>query len=131
MAPDGKTLVVQTAAPRRWWKRLKPAAREKRHLPTHAEEVLWERLRNRRLNGAKFRRQDVIESYIVDFFCPEAGLVVEVDGPIHEKTQDEDASRQRHLEGLAIRVIRFSNDAVLTDLDRVLDEIRHALAHSE
>ena len=128
MAPNDKTPVVPTSAPGGWWQRLVPAAREKRRQPTHAEKVLWERLRNRQLDGAKFRRQDVIGGYIVDFYCPKAGLVVEVDGPIHDRTQDEDASRQRCLEGFGLRVIRFSNDAVLTDLDRVLEAISSALA---
>jgi len=95
--------------------------------PTGAERALWEHLRNRQMCGAKFRRQAVIENYIVDFFCPEAGLIIEVDGPIHDRMQDEDASRQRCLEDLGLRVIRFSNDVVLTDLDRVLDAIRQAL----
>ena len=131
MAPDEKTPVVPTSAPGGWWQRLVPAAREKRRQPTQAEKVLWERLRNRQLNGAKFRRQDVIGGYIVDFYCPEAGLVVEVDGPIHEETRREDAGRQRYLEGLCVRVIRFTNDAVLTELDRVLDMIGRALPRPE
>jgi very-short-patch-repair endonuclease len=105
------------------WQKLKPLAREMRHSPTLAENKLWERLRNRRLNGLKFRRQHAIDRFIVDFYCAEARLVIEVDGEIHQYTQAEDALRTEFLESLGLRVIRFENGDVLTQIDGVVEAI--------
>ena len=105
------------------WEKLKPLARQMRCEPTQAEELLWQRLRNRQLANAKFRRQHVIERFIVDFYAAEAHLVVEIDGPIHEYTQEEDALRQEYLESLNLLVIRFTNDQVLYDIEAVLKSI--------
>ncbi|MEO8611553.1 MAG: endonuclease domain-containing protein [Chloroflexota bacterium] len=105
------------------WEKLKPLARQMRHAPTPAEKHLWGRLRNRQLGGAKFRRQHVIDRFIVDFYCQEYRLVIEVDGSIHEYTQAEDAVRQEFLESLGLRVIRFSNADVLTRIDGVVEVI--------
>ncbi|MBN1921427.1 MAG: DUF559 domain-containing protein, partial [Anaerolineae bacterium] len=113
---------ARRAAPELWAK-LKPLARQMRHEPTPAEDLLWQRLRNRQLANTKFRRQHVIERFIVDFYAAEARLVIEVDGPIHDYTQGQDAIRQEYLESLSLRVIRFSNDQVLHHLDDVLDHI--------
>ena len=89
------------------WERLKPLAREKRHTPTEAEDRLWQMLRRHQLAGLKFRRQHPIERFIVDFHCTEARLVIEVDGPIHHYSREEDAIRQELLEALGLRVVRF------------------------
>jgi very-short-patch-repair endonuclease len=105
------------------WQKLKPLAREMRHSPTLAENKLWERLRNRRLNGLKFRRQHAIDRFIVDFYCAEARLVIEVDREIHQYTQAEDALRTEFLESLGLRVIRFENGDVLTQIDGVVEAI--------
>ena len=91
-----------------------------RREPTRAEDRLWQRLRNRQASGLKFRRQHAIGRFIVDFYCAEARLVVEVDGAVHEDTADEDAARQEFLESRGLRVLRFSNDEVSKSLDRVL-----------
>ncbi|MBP8972952.1 MAG: endonuclease domain-containing protein [Anaerolineae bacterium] len=105
------------------WEKLKPLARQKRHIPTPAEEMLWKRVRSRQVKGLKFRRQHAIERFIVDFYCAEARLVIEVDGPIHDYTPDEDAVRQQYLESLELRVIRFTNDDVLNNTETVLREL--------
>ena len=106
------------------WEKLKPLARQMRHEPTPAEQRLWGYLRGRRLAGKKFRRQHAIDRFIVDFFCAETRLVIEVDGPIHDYTQEEDAIRQAYLEEVqGLRVIRFRNEAVLEEPERVLAEI--------
>jgi very-short-patch-repair endonuclease len=110
-------------SPPHLWARLKPLARQKRRRPTPAEDILWQRLRNRQIADAKFRRQHTIERFIVDFYCAEAQLVVEVDGPIHDYTPEEDAIRQEFLESLGLRVIRFTNDDVLHHLDAVTEAI--------
>jgi very-short-patch-repair endonuclease len=84
-------------------------------------------LRQRALSDFKFRRQHAIERFIVDFYCASARLVVEVDGPIHDYTPEEDALRQEYLEGLGLRVIRFTNDTVLYQIDVVLQQIEATL----
>jgi very-short-patch-repair endonuclease len=109
------------------WKKLKPLVRQKRRAPTPAEKVLWQRLRDHRLAGSQFRRQHAIGRFIVDFYCAQARLVIEVDGPIHNGTPEEDAARQDYLERLELRVIRFTNDDVLDRTEDVLKRIGEAL----
>ncbi|GAB3833775.1 UvrD-helicase domain-containing protein [Hymenobacter jeollabukensis] len=110
------------------WDKTSELSRDMRQQPTPAEETLWEELRDRKL-GAKFRRQHVIGSFIVDFVCIPALLVVEVDGDVHSDPQQAayDAGRTHELEGLGYRVIRFTNNQVLHDMRRVLTSIRHTL----
>jgi very-short-patch-repair endonuclease len=74
------------------------AAREFRRGPTRAETILWQALRGGKLGGLHFRRQQVIDGYIVDFYCHAARLVVEVDGSVHEYQRGEDAEREQALE---------------------------------
>lgn len=107
----------------REWSRLKLRARLFRKESTHAERVLWGHLRARRLKGYKFRRQQAIDRFIADFYCFQAKLIVEIDGPIHNKQKDRDAARQERLELLGYTVIRFSNQQVLENLDLVLSKI--------
>ncbi len=109
------------------WAKLKPAAWGNRKEPTPAEQHLWERLRGKRIDGFKFRRQHAIDRFIVDFYCREAKLIIEVDGPIHAYTAEQDSIRTEILEGLGFRMIRFSNDEVLTTTDRVIAEIQKYL----
>ncbi|MCL4250296.1 MAG: DUF559 domain-containing protein [Anaerolineae bacterium] len=105
-------------------------SRNLRQRQTSAEEVMWEALRDRRLNNLKFRRQHPIAetSYVVDFLCYEARLVVELDGDIHLGQQEADTERQSAIEGLGYRVIRFANEEVQNDLQWVLARIAHAAA---
>jgi very-short-patch-repair endonuclease len=112
------------------WEKLKPLARQMRHEPTPAENALWAKLRNRRLNDSKFRRQHAVYRFIVDFYCAEARLIIEVDGDIHDYTQAEDAIRQEFLESLGLLVIRFTNDEVFHQIDGVLDVIAEYLPHT-
>ena len=92
-----------------------------RHEPTAAEERLWQALR-RHHTGAKFRRQHAIGQFIVDFYCSQARLVIEVNGLIHENTAEEDRAPQELVEHLGLRVLRFSNYQVLDDLDSVVKD---------
>src|SRR4051794_1903713 len=94
------------------WAKLKPLVQEKRKNPTLAENRLWLRFRNGGIGGFRFRRQHAIEPFIVDFYCPQARLVVEVDGPIHERQVEADRFRQEMLEACGLTVIRFKNDEV-------------------
>ena len=109
------------------WEKLKPLARQMRHEPTPAEDALWQRLRNRRVAGAKFRRQYSIERFIVDFVCLERRLIIEVDGAVHEQQQDYDAVRQAFLEAQGFCLLRFSNGEVLQSLDAVVEAIGEKL----
>lgn len=114
-------------SPPRHWQRLKRWARGMRAESTLPEDRLWEALRAQRFHGVNFRRQHAIGPYIVDFYAPSARLVVEVDGPIHTGQRDRDSSRQSYLESGGFRVLRFANDQVLSQSDRVLAKIEHAL----
>jgi very-short-patch-repair endonuclease len=100
-------------------------ARNLRSNLTKAEELLWQNLRNRRLKGFKFRRQHPIAGYIADFYCHEARLVIEIDGGIHDLSdyQEHDIGRTIELEKLGIKVIRFKNKEILSDPEKVLNNI--------
>jgi very-short-patch-repair endonuclease len=104
------------------------AARLRREM-TDAERALWFKLRNRRLQGFKFRSQWTLGPYVADFCCLEARLVVEADGGQHEEKRDAD--RSAWLTGQGFRVIRFWNNDVLTNLDGVLEVIVAALAEGK
>jgi len=82
------------------WERLRLKAKEMRHNPTEAEDRLWQALRRRVIRGLTFRRQHAIGPFIVDFYCVRAGLVIEVDGPIHADQRAVDEERQLHLVAL-------------------------------
>ncbi|MDR3711099.1 MAG: endonuclease domain-containing protein [Capsulimonadaceae bacterium] len=94
--------------------------------PTIAERLLWSVLRARRLGGFHFRRQCVIRGFIADFYCHEARLVIEVDGPIHDTNIDYDTERDRIMEALGLRVIRFRNYDIQDRLDLVAQTILNA-----
>jgi len=100
-------------------------ARALRANRTEAELRLWQRLRDRQLDGAKFRRQTPVAPYIADFMCYEARLIVEVDGGQH--SPEADADRTAWLESQGFRVIRFWNHDVLQNTDGVLERIREEL----
>jgi very-short-patch-repair endonuclease len=108
------------------WKYLKPLAREMRKEPTEAEDVLWQHLRGKQL-GVRFRRQHAIDRFIVDFYARDPRLIIEVDGSIHETQEEYDSMRQAFLESLGYRVLRFTNEQVLQDIQGVLAVIRAAL----
>ena len=101
-------------------------ARELRKNMTPAERVLWQELRHNRLNGLQFRRQQIINPYIVDFYCHAKALVVEVDGDIHDLQQDYDEERCNYLITCGFRMLRVSNKEVMQDLAVVVEKIRQA-----
>ncbi len=129
MAQDPDRRENPYLSPPEWWNLLKPAAREMRHEPTKAEDILWSYLRDRRLAGYKFRRQHAVDRFILDFYCPASQLAVEVDGPIHERTAIEDAERDSVLATYGIRVLRVRNEEIFEDIQAVLTAIRTALAN--
>ena len=109
---------------------LSKMARANRKKGTPAEERLWEILRAKNLDGWKFRRQNVIGQFIVDFCCPDAKLIVELDGGIHDsrEAQIADALRTEFLNAKGYTVIRFRNEQVLHNLPEVLSMIRKNLS---
>lgn len=108
----------------------KPSTKEKRKRlrenQTKAEKILWGRLRNRRFQNLKFRRQYGIEEYIVDFYCSKLKLVIEVDGAQHysEDGLEYDRTREKFMESLGIKTIRFTNLEVEEDVGKVIDRLK-------
>ena len=110
--------------------------RELRRRQTPAEDILWENLRNRKLHNRKFLRQYPICAqsligrnlyYIPDFYCHEAKLVVEADGPIHNFKNEYDRNRDEVLKLLGLNILRFENDEILNNTQRVLQKIKEYL----
>jgi very-short-patch-repair endonuclease len=92
---------------------------------TEAEQFLWARLRRKQLNGLQFYRQKIIGDYIVDFYCAEAKLVIELDGSQHykESGRERDSVRDGHMADQGLRVIRFSDRDVFENIDGVMAKI--------
>ena len=111
----------------RRWAQQRELAHDMRQMPTAAEDSLWDRVRSKRLAGHKFRRQHPIGRFIVDFYCVERGLAIEVDGTIHELQAEEDRARREYLEQRGIRFLRFGNEAILNDIEQVLGLILSTL----
>jgi very-short-patch-repair endonuclease len=110
-------------------KALKQFARELRHNLTEAETYLWLRLRKRQVKNCRFYRQRIICNYIVDFYCPDAKLVIEIDGSQHysESGLSKDAMRDNHLADLGLTVMRFSAREVFENTAGVLERIYELL----
>ena len=103
------------------------AARDLRTCETSAEDIFWEELRGRRLDGMKFRRQHPIGTFVVDFCCTECRLVIEVDGGVHVAQRDRDAEREAIHSAAGYRVIRFPNQLIRDSLPGVLAAISFAM----
>lgn len=101
-----------------------------RQRQTEAEKLLWFKLRNRQLYGVKFRRQQPVGNYIVDFVCFEEKLIIEIDGGQHNENsmKENDVQRTEWLEVKGYRVLRFWNSEVINNIEGVLDNIREVLA---
>ncbi len=103
-------------------------AREMRKNPTEAEQLLWKELRGRKLSNLKFRRQQPMQGYILDFYCESARLGVEVDGEIHTMEEQTKYGQQRsaYLEEYGIKIIRFRNDKIINEMKYVLNAINES-----
>jgi very-short-patch-repair endonuclease len=109
-------------------KEMQARARELRKEMTPAEKRLWQHLCNGQLDGAQFRKQHAVDTYIVDFFCAKSKLVIEVDGDSHAEQIEYDAARTQWLsEQHQYRVLRFTNHDMLTNIEAVVEAIRAAL----
>ena len=91
-----------------------------------SEAVLWNELRNRKLEGLKFRRQHPIGEYIADFYCHEYALLIEVDGGIHKtkEAREYDAVRDQYMSAINIKVLRLTNDEIINSINSVLQRIK-------
>ena len=101
-------------------------ARILRQNMTIAEKALWECLKNKQFENLKFRRQHPLHIYIVDFYCHELGLIIEIDGEYHNEVSQiqKDLDRTELLKFQNLHLIRFTNDAVVNSLGKVLDELK-------
>ena len=107
-------------------RKLKERSQQLRKEMTTAEKLLWSRIRGKKLTGYWFYRQKPVGEYIADFYCPNAKPVIEVDGGHHFNTEtcEYDKVRNAYLKGMELRVLRFTNTQVLSDIDTVLDLIK-------
>ena len=96
---------------------------------TDTERLLWEYLRAKQMEGYKFRRQEPIGSYIVDFVCQEKRIMIEVDGGQHSTESEKDKGRGEWLKGQGYKVLRFWNNEVVANIEGVLEVIRDCLNH--
>ena len=106
---------------------IKAKARELRKNMTEQEKILWKRLRKRQQNGMHFRRQHPYSIYILDFYCFEANLALEVDGKVHLSQKEYDLERTRFLKSSGLNVLRFTNDDIETNIKWVLEQINKYL----
>ena len=108
---------------------LKERRRRLRREQTYTERILWSQLRGRRLQGFKFFRQYSVGPFILDFYCPQQSLAIELDGPEHASParRERDTRRTAYLNDIGITVIRFWNDELLENPNRVIDAILAAL----
>jgi very-short-patch-repair endonuclease len=104
-------------------------AKDLRHSQTEAEQKLWSFLRNRQLKGKKFRRQHAIADYVVDFYCHECKLAIELDGNHHnsQEAKEYDRARTVLLNECGVTVLRFWNEEVMKDAEKVLQKIGYYL----
>lgn len=101
-------------------------SRELRKNETEVEKLLWRFLRNRHLTGMKFRRQYVFKGFILDFYCAEQKVAIELDGSVHDKQKAYDVAHQAFIESHGIKVIRFKNKMVINNINSVLKLIKEA-----
>ena len=104
-------------------RKLRQQARQLRKHPTTAEQLLWQQLRSRKL-GYKFRRQHALHGFIVDFYCYELMLIIEVDGSIHDHQQERDQLKDQKLTSHHYKVLRFKNHEIANNLAKVINIIK-------
>jgi len=104
-----------------------------RKTETYPEKKLWEALKNKKLDGLKFRRQHPISRFVVDFYCHQYRLVIELDGSIHEKEEvkTRDAERENELKSYGLNILRFDNSEVISNFVGVLNKIREIVTELE
>jgi very-short-patch-repair endonuclease len=108
-----------------YYRQLKEFAAQHRAQPTHAETILWQAIKGKQLGNYKFRRQHIVDKYIADFICLDKRLIIEVDGLIHQLPEniEDDQTRTQILEGKGFTVVRFTNEEILNQKEKVLQSI--------
>jgi very-short-patch-repair endonuclease len=101
---------------------MKPRRKDLRNRSTLPEKILWRELRESRL-GFKFIRQYSIDNYVVDFYCPNKRLAIEIEGKIHLKTIEYDKYRSEYIKAFGIKILRFSNEEIYGNLKKVVCSI--------
>jgi len=96
---------------------------------TKAEKRIWQKLRKRQIEGLKFRRQHPINSFIADFYCHEANIVIEIDGGVHDdpEQKQKDNARQQIISDFGVKVLRFKNEEIFYDIESVVRRIKAAI----
>ncbi|SFH08050.1 endonuclease domain-containing protein [Pontibacter chinhatensis] len=110
---------------------LKAKARELRKNSTLSEILLWQEIKERKLLGYQFHRQVPMLDFIVDFYCHELRLAIEIDGSSHNYTYDYDCNRQDELEKYGVKFLRFNDLEVKKDLQNVMRELQELIMHEE
>lgn len=124
----GKDAYPRLTIPTTLRRKMVEIARQFRKEPTQSEAILWQGLRGKKLDGVKFRRQQPIGPFVVDFYAPSLRLVIEVDGLIHETQKEADRTRQDILEELGLNVLRLPADLVEKNLGESLSRINTKIA---
>ncbi len=107
----------------------KEFSRALRRRETPAEKILWQAIRNRKCAGTKFRRQQVIDGFVADFYCEEAKFVIETDGSVHEKEEVmlNDKRKNADFKARGLYILRFENDDIITNLSWCLNKIKEVV----
>lgn len=119
--------MVQVRGPKSGFRKTIISRRMLRHNLTPAEKLLWSKVANRYFFGLKFRKQHGIGDYIVDFYCSEKSLVIEVDGDSHSLNHGYDKMRTSYLLGFGYTVVRYTNREVLYNIDGVMEDLARKL----
>jgi len=109
---------------RKYSRELLQVSKELRKSQTEAEEIIWEELKAKKLNGLKFRRQVPYDTFVIDFLCPSKKVILEIDGKIHLKTKFRDQERDEYFMEKGYKVLRIKNEEVFHNLDDVLQRIK-------
>ena len=97
-------------------------AKQFRRKPTYSERIMWHQLRNRKVMNLKFKRQYITLGYIIDFYCPQLNLAIEIDGKVHQNQKTQDRLRERIIKARNIRFIRLTSDEVENNISQVLEK---------
>lgn len=110
-------------------KELKETRRQLRRNQTYTEKIVWMYLRNRKTDGYKFRRQYSVDNFVLDFYCPELKLAIELDGGVHDVPAQKlyDEERQKHIEKFGIRFVRLRNEEFLGNPDKAFLKIEEGI----
>lgn len=119
--------MVQVRGPKSGFRKTIPLRRTLRQALTPSERLFWSKVANRSFFGLKFRKQHGVGDYIVDFYCSEKNLIIEIDGDSHALNQEYDTERTSYISGLGYSVVRYTNRDVLYNIDGVMEDLARKL----